>query len=348
MKLTTQLRIAQAKAAGGGLPLWRQLAEMAYLFLRHGQGPGYYLMARFWRRELPFADKARHWNGRRYLRFVHRVNDPAYFKVSQHKFVEKALLLTAGLPTAPLLGVFHADKGQGVDGRPLRDEADLRALLAGQRGRRLFFKPAEGDSGKGVFALDVSPATQPLQWREPLSDAAMAMPALLARCDGGQAWVIEQAITQHPALSALNPTSVNTLRMWVVHDDRGVRVVGAFLRVGRAGSLVDNTAAGGLACAIDLDSGRIRLALDLTLNRNEYVRHPDSQAPLPGVAIPHWPACVELACAALRVLPGARFAGMDIAVTQDGPVVVEYNVEPSQQGATHFDTPHGVLFAHFS
>jgi glutathione synthase/RimK-type ligase-like ATP-grasp enzyme len=49
---------------------------------------------------------------------------------------------------------------------------------------------------------------------------------------------------------------------------------------------------------------------------------------------------VALAEHALRVLPGARFAGLDIAVATGGPLVVEYNVEPDQRGAAHLDLPH--------
>lgn len=344
-RLAAILAVMAHKAREGGLPLWRQGVEMAYLFARFRLGPGYYLMARFWRREIPFARKCQHWNGERYLRFVHRINDPRYFKVSQNKLVEKALLRGLGIPAVAAVGLFHQEKGQCMDGTPLTCLEDLRRLLPALASRRFFCKPAEGDSGEGVFSFRV--AADGLL-RDGLSGERLELPALalrLAECPQG--YLIEQAIEQHPLLAALNPTSVNTLRMWVVHDCRGVGVVGAFLRVGRAGSLTDNTAGGGLACAVDVDTGLVREALDLTLERKAYVDHPDSGARLLGLQIPCWDECCRLACNALRVLPGARFAGMDIAVTSNGPLVVEYNVEANQRGATHFDVPHGVLFSGF-
>ncbi len=347
-KLAAQLRVANSKAAAGGLPLWRQILEMAYLFARNGLGPGYYLMARFWRRDLPMSTKRQHWNGRRYLRFVHKINDPRYYKVSQNKLVEKSLLTTLGLPTSKLLGLFHPKAGQGVDGQPLCDATDLERVLATSTADGLFFKPAEGDSGRGVFGLAIENEGGRRVLREVLTRDVVATEVLAQRLAGApEGYVIEEMIKQHPLLASLNPTSVNTLRIWVLHDNTGLHVAGAFLRVGRAGSLVDNTAAGGLACAIELDSGVIRDALDLTLSRNHYVSHPDSGAKLVGAEIPYWHACKQLACDALRVLPGAIFSGMDIAITAKGPVVVEYNVEPSQQGAAHVDTPHGQIFGSF-
>lgn len=344
-KLAAQLRVAKSKADAGGLPFWRQIFEMAYLFVRNGLGPGYYLMARFWRRDLPLSTKRQHWNGRRYLRFVHKINDPRYYKVSQNKLVEKSLLATLGLPTSKLLGLFHPKAGQGVDGEPLCNATDLERVLATSTADGLFFKPAEGDSGRGVFGLAIVTEAGRRVLREVLTREEVALAVLAQRLAAApEGYVIEEMIEQHLLLSSLNPTSVNTLRIWVVDDNCGVHVAGAFLRVGRAGSLVDNTAAGGLACAIDLDSGVIREALDLTLSRNQYPIHPDSGAKIVGLKIPHWPACKQLACDALRVLPGARFSGMDIAVTAHGPVIIEYNVEPSYQGAAHVDLPHGIAF----
>lgn len=348
-RILEMVRVARRKAAAGELSLPLQLLEMIYLMLRYRLGPGYYLMGRFWRKSLPFADKCRHWNGNRYLKFVHKVNDPRYFKVSQNKLVEKSLLLTLAIPTAPLVGLYHPSKGRSVDGAHLCCSDDLAQQLGRLRGHKVFFKPAEGDSGSGVFCLAVAESADQLQLREVPSGKALTLDALCTRL--GQAsdgFVIEHAIEQHPELSKLNASSVNTLRVWVVDDAKGVHVVGAFLRVGRAGSVVDNTANGGLACPVDLETGRIREALDLSYDRTAHAVHPDNGNPIKGVLVPCWSECIVVACDALRALPGARFAGMDIAVGVAGPLVVEYNVEPNQRGAAHFDVPHAVLFAGFS
>jgi len=343
--LSEVYQVAAYHAANGGLAVWRQFAEMGSLMLFHRIGPGYYFMARFWRRSVPFSVKWRHWNGKRYLRELHRINDPRYYKISQNKLVEKSLLQVLGLPTVPLLGHFDPYSGQCADGGPLRTEEDLRQLLAGANGRRVFFKPVEGDSGRGVFSIHVAYADGGINLSPALGGEKCSIPQLarlLKQNKGGV--VIELAIEQHPVLACLNPSSVNTLRVWVASDGNEPHVLGAFLRVGRAGSEVDNTSRGGLACPVDLESGRIREAIDLSPMRRTYETHPDTGATLPGTEIPDWPQCVALAKNALRVLPGAVFAGLDIAVSMEGPVVVEYNVEPDYRGAAHLDLPHETVF----
>src|SRR5699024_12357746 len=53
--------------------------------------------------------------------------------------------------------------------------------------------------------------------------------------DRGGDWLVEEHFEQHPMLSALNPTSVNTIRVWVInHGQNGYEVVTAYLRMGRA------------------------------------------------------------------------------------------------------------------
>lgn len=344
-KLSEQLAVAHIKAKGGNLPFFRQLLEITYLFLRYRLGPGYYLMARFWRREVPFKEKTKHWNAHRYLRYIHRINDPRYYKVSQNKLVEKGLLSILNIPTTRLLGLFHSRSGQSIDGRRLTNAEELECLLTSFSRNNLFFKPAEGDSGRDVFAVQWIRDRECAVLRDLSSGKILSIDLLVKRLESAvDGYVIEEIIEQHPLLSAFNPSSVNTLRVWVLNKEGDIQVAGAFLRIGRAGSLVDNTAVGGLACPIDLQTGAIVNALDLTLYRNEYNFHPDTGVELVTKCIPYWNDCKVLACNALRVLPGANFIGIDLAITKEGPLVVEYNVEPSYQGATHIDLPHEVIF----
>ena len=59
--------------------------------------------------------------------------------------------------------------------------------------------------------------------------------------------LLESFIVQHPVLREVNPTSVNTARICTVRDRKGdVHIVGASLRGGGAGSVVDNLHADGV------------------------------------------------------------------------------------------------------
>jgi hypothetical protein len=318
---------------------------MCTLMLMRGIGPRYYHLARFWRPAMPFSDKLAHYSDGRYRSKVAELNPPRYQKISQHKVVEKAVLSLFGLPTPRFIGHYHVLRGRSGGAQPLRSSRDLHALLMDRVGQLVCFKAVEGFGGGGFAALRVERTGDVLRLVHPLTGRARGLEDWCADLESSpDGWLIEEYLEQHAAMRALNPDSLNTIRVWTIQQDGVFQVRGAFLRVGRAGSQVDNTSQGGLACPIDIESGRIVSALEVSLRRDEHARHPDTGALLVGTVIPFWPEVVELAAAALSVFPRMVFAGLDVAIGCDGPYVIELNVYPDKQGATHIDLSHSEIF----
>jgi hypothetical protein len=339
------LTVAREKARAGGLPFARQVYEMTVLMLLRGIGPRYYHLARFWRPGIPLRTKLAHYSDGRYRREIARLNPAAYQKCSQHKVVEKAVLALFGLPTPRFLGFYHVLRGRTAASGLLRGSHDLEVLLRERTGQIVCFKAVEGFGGGGFSAMRVERSGDSTRLVHPLSGQISSLEDWSRHLDRSpDGWLLEEYLEQHEAIRALNPDSLNTIRMWTLQRGGDFRVGGAFLRVGRAGSQVDNTSAGGLACPIDIDSGRIASALDLSLSRNEYRDHPDTGARLVGTVIPHWPECLRLAGAALSVFPHMTFAGLDVAIGPEGPYVIELNVYPDKQGAAHIDLTHTEFF----
>jgi hypothetical protein len=339
------LTVAREKARAGGLPFARQLGEMTLLMLVRGIGPRYYHLARFWRRGIPLGTKLAHFSDGQYRRKVAELNPANYQKLSQHKVAEKAILTLFGLPTPRFIGFYHVPRGRTARSVPLRSSANLVALLRSHVGGRVCFKAVEGFGGGGFAALDVEIADDILRLVHPVTGVVRSVEEWCRHLESApDGWLLEEYLPQHETIRALNPDSLNTIRMWTIERGREFEVRGAFLRVGRAGSQVDNTSQGGLACPIEVSSGRIVSALDLTLQRNDYQVHPDTGSRLVGVSIPYWPQCLELASAALAAFPHMSFAGLDIAIGPDGPHVIELNVYPDKQGAAHLDLSHAAFF----
>lgn len=310
--------------------------EAALLWLTRGLGPNYYLAARLGRRHLTWRTKTRHLTPREYLAVINRLNPEPYRKASQHKVLEKGVLTLQGLPTPRFVGYFHAERGRDADGRALGDAVQLQALLAAHAGQRLCFKPVEGYGGFGFRALDVLPGGTAV--RHPFAERPQATEALAAELlSSPDGWLIEQHQVQHPTLAALNPSSLNTLRLWVLDRGDGPRVTHALLRVGRAGSQVDNTSQGGVVLLVDVATGVTQAGPDVHHPESWVAEHPDSGAQLAGVALPHWPEVLDLAQHALCAFPHMRFAGLDVALAPEGPVLIEVNVQPDSIGALTFD-----------
>lgn len=345
--LKSVIRQTLQRAKEGHLPASRQFAEMLVLRLLHGLGPGHYHIARYWRRELPWDFKTGFWTYKKFRRFVSTLNPPAYQKLSQNKISEKAILQLLQIPTPGFLGRLHAQLGVAATGAKLTSSKDLTQLLqSNPQVDRLCFKLVEGYGGAGFRAVGV--VKEPtLSFR--LLDTGELMTVSrfvdeVLQPAAGADYIIEEYLQQHPELARFNSSSVNTLRIWAFSGAGTKAALGAFLRVGRRGSLVDNTSQGALAFPVDTDTGEIGTGLIKNIWNETFESHKDSGERISGGRVPFWRESVALALRAVAAFPHLQFAGVDIAITADGPVIIELNVEPDPTSAIVFDRPHAEIF----
>lgn len=329
---------AQAFAAEGGRSVGWQLFETLALKAFRDLGPVYFHRARFARREVPWRDEWNHATHVEYESFIDALNPPAYQKASQHKVLEKATLALQGIPTPRFIGYFHPLRGHDAQGHWLRTPEELQALLRRHLGLRLCFKQVEGFGGSGFAAMDVGADGSHL--RHPLNGTVVPLSDWVDRLrrepDG---WLIEEYLQQHPDMAYFNASSVNTLRLWVLDGRDGMAVTHAIVRVGRAGDQVDNTTRGGLALPVDIQTGHTVRGPDLKQPGRWSTHHPDSGLPLVGRPIPHWAQVLDLGVRALQAFPHMRFAGLDVAIADTGPKVIELNVQPDRISALRWDLP---------
>ena len=133
--------------------------------------------------------------------------------------------------------------------------------------------------------------------------------------------VLEEVVTQHSEMRALHPHSVNTIRVVTVLKHKEPRVVVAFMRIGN-GKVVDNFNSGGMVVPVDVKDGTVKFpAIDKA--GNLYRRHPLTNVSIEGFTVPLWGEVLELAKKAARELPELGIMGWDVAVTDDGPLLIE-------------------------
>lgn len=191
-------------------------------------------------------------------------------------------------------------------------------------------KPIDGSSGQGVMKVE------PGEFADPA--------ALYARLKAAGTGIVEDCVVQHPALAALCPLSVNTLRIATLLGDKKQGVVYAYIRIGN-GKVMDNVDCGGMAAPIDLQTGKIA-AVGANKSGEAFEFHPMTGARIPGTQIPYWQEAVTMCLAAMQVIPQVRFVAWDVAITPDGPVFIEGNSFPSHaipQFAAHFPDGIGIL-----
>lgn len=77
----------------------------------------------------------------------------------------------------------------------------------------------------------------------------------------GKNFVVQEAVHQHSELAKLCPTSVNTIRIVTYRREMDIEIIYAVMRIGKFGSEVDNTSAGGMTCCINENGYLSRYAI---------------------------------------------------------------------------------------
>lgn len=138
---------------------------------------------------------------------------------------------------------------------------------------------------------------------------------------------LEDLVIQHPDLNKLCKASVNTIRIMTFNDHGTPHILWAGLRIGNGINSVDNFHAGGMASVIDLKTGKlVNPAIDKDLN--EYTVHPKTKTKIVGFQVPYFNEVKEMVLKAALESDKILVVGWDVAVTPDGPVIIEGNRRP--------------------
>jgi hypothetical protein len=328
-------QVMRDHARDGHLSYLRQAFEMAVLKVRHGIGVNYYQTAGFFRQDIPWTEKAAHLGAEDLVARLERLNPVPYRKLSQHKLAEKALLTLLGVPTPAYLGFVHPVAGRTAAAEPLRTVNEFERFVDTLPYARICLKVMEGQGGRGFIAVERVNGPAGTRLKSVAGDEELTVPAFFERhiASVPRGRLVEEYLEQHPSYAAFNATSVNTLRVWAyAPEGQAARILGAYLRIGRAGSLVDNHEAGGLVAPVDLETCTLRAAADGHPTHRIHRTHPDSGHQIAGVRLAFCQEALDLAAAALTVFPETRLAGLDIAVAATGPMVIELNNYPGLDG----------------
>lgn len=147
--------------------------------------------------------------------------------------------------------------------------------------------------------------------------------ALYQQLISNRQFLVEAFIDQHPGMSALCPTSVNSLRMITFFDGTDVHVLEAVLRMGN-GADVDNYGRGGMYTVLDERTGIAHYgAFDKFANT--FSEHPQSGTPIVGFQVPMYDEVLSTLDKVSRIIPQIPYVGWDVAISRTGPAIIEGN-----------------------
>ena len=143
----------------------------------------------------------------------------------------------------------------------------------------------------------------------------------------GSNFVVQRVVHQHERMSALNPSSVNTLRILTYRSGMEVLVLYSVIRIGRQGWDIDNETAGGISTKIDSNGCLCKYAYGAP--GNDMIETTDTGVVLDGYQIPSFGKALDAVKLLHLQLPYFDLIGWDICIDVDGePVLIEWNVWP--------------------
>lgn len=140
-------------------------------------------------------------------------------------------------------------------------------------------------------------------------------------------FIVQKAVHQHEAMNALNPSSVNTLRIFTYRSGMEILVLYTVLRIGRLGKVTDNETSGGMSVRINKDGTLAKYAYSRP--GDDMIEKTDTGIVLDGYMIPFYDKAVETVKATHLQLPYYNLIGWDISIDMEGnPVLIEWNTQP--------------------
>ncbi|HNP36518.1 MAG TPA: sugar-transfer associated ATP-grasp domain-containing protein [Woeseiaceae bacterium] len=236
--------------------------------------------------------------------------------VLRDKFLFSTFAAGLGIPASKSLAICSRDSvfwirtGQRMPLEQLLDDTSLN--IDGM------VKPIDGIMGSNVFPMKV------IDGRLYIDGVKASIDDLRTRLT--RRHLLDVRIKQHTDIAELHPWSINTLRLVTFNQGGHVELLSSTFRIGTGRRPTDNWSAGGILIAVDPGSGTTRGDGYLKPSYGQRVRrHPDTGIELEGLAIPNYDRAVATVLRLHTHLPGLHSIGWDVAITPDGPVVIEGN-----------------------
>jgi hypothetical protein len=243
------------------------------------------------------------------------------------KVTATGMLVDAGLPVAPVIAIASLTENVANSSDRfihIQGATALRELLADAPANGLVFKPTMGGGGRSVHVFRSATSDRLVHF----DGTVWPFERLLEEMTREESWKIEARLVQHPTLTRIVGESVGTLRLTTFRmKDGTVHLTLPVWKIPIGNSGLDHFShgQGAPAAPIDPETGRIgparyRRRLDIV------ERHPITGIDFVDTVMPYWQEAFELSRNVAKCFPGSASLGSDIAITPEGPVVIEINL----------------------
>ena len=257
--------------------------------------------------------------------YLDLLNPLKYMSLARNKYVAHKMLENTGIRTSELYCYYQPEARYSVATECAGDIAGVLCILKNKGVQSCVIKTTESSHGDNVWVIKSIDYQDDNAVMTRFDGQKLTLSSVL----GDEALIFESVVRQTDQFAAFNASSVNTVRfMTALYPDGSAKIIATFIKIGREGRCVDNAGGGGnVDVCVDVETGELRYAIqfDGWHHVQDIDCHPDSGNPLNGVVIENWEAVKADVIRFQQAFPYCKVAGWDIAITDEGPVVIEIN-----------------------
>lgn len=139
-------------------------------------------------------------------------------------------------------------------------------------------------------------------------------------------YIVQERLKQEPTISAINPGSINTMRMMTYRRpwDGVVQLGASMIRFGYGDSIVDNISSGGMSVGVDSEGVLNNFGVDCTYGRVS--SHPQNGFSFGGLKVPFYSDMRSKVLEIAARVPDFNVLGFDVIARPNGhPCIIEIN-----------------------
>ena len=293
------------------------------LYKTKGLDPDEYYDFRFDQRSEEFRNTFLGLNEQRY--YLDLLNPKKYYILARNKFVAHKMLENTSVRKSNLYA-YYQPEGRVLNSEVIaNDTLGVYRILKEKSVESCVIKTTESSHGDNVWVIKQISYEENDAWLLRYDNKRIKLSEVL----NNDPLIFESLVRQTQQLSDFNESSVNTIRfMTALYPNGNAKIIGTFMKIGRSGKCVDNAGAGGnVDVCIDTDTGEIKYAIqfDGWGKIKDIDKHPDNGTQLNGVVIDNWERIKSEVIRFQQAFPYSKVAGWDIAITEQGPLVIEVN-----------------------
>lgn len=246
------------------------------------------------------------------------VIDDLNYKITESKIMLSEYFAVRNFETPVTVAMIKRGRILGITGTEMTFDELTAAFLESSSGK-FFIKPDKGRGGKGIFTI------KKINSKLLLNDWPLGG-KIFDEKTSHKDFIIQEGLKQRSDIGAINPSSVNTLRIVTQYSGTDYRISAAVLRIGRNGSDIDNATQGGISVNIDTESGIFSKYAFTEHTTEIFEKHPDTNFKFEGSVIDNWGKVKQkILDYAVRATEFPEVA-WDIAILEKGIAVIEINL----------------------